>query len=228
MVIFYYVLFAVTGLAISPILTALVRRYSEEKKIFTKEFWQDVKFDWRIMLLTPVFIISLLYYFGISYQFFIYSIVAILLIVAGFVDWKKQIIPNGLNFVGFLFGIFLAYLVGINHIYITLDMLLGMATGAGIFLIISLFAVVVYGKEGLGLGDVKLMGMLGLFFGAVNTVQIFILSFFLGAIISILLLVTKKKKKDDYIPFGPFIVIAAVITMFVPASVMITNILRVI
>lgn len=93
-----------------------------------------------------------------------------------------------------------------------------MFVGAGIFLLIGLFALVVYKKVGMGLGDVKLMGMLGLFFGFANTVQIFVLSFFIGAIVSIFLLITKKKKPNDYVPFGPFIVIASFITMVLPAS----------
>ena len=96
--------------------------------------------------------------------------------------------------------------------------LLGMITGAGVFLLIALFALIVYRREGMGLGDVKLMGMLGLFFGFTNIIQIFILSFFVAAVISIILLATKIKKTTDYIAFGPFIVIATVVTMIIPAS----------
>ncbi len=71
----------------------------------------------------------------------------------------------------------------------------------------------------MGLGDVKLMGMLGLFFGVGNIIQIFIFSFAMGAIVSIFLLITKMKKADDYIAFGPFIVISAIVTMFLPYTV---------
>ena len=42
------------------------------------------------------------------------------------------------------------------------------------------------------------------------------MSFLIGAILSILLLITKIKKSDEYIPFGPFIVIASFISMYVP------------
>ena len=117
-------------------------------------------------------------------------------------------------------------IVGIGYAYywltqdfnVGLDKLLGMLAGAGIFLLIALFSLLVYRKVGMGMGDVKLMGMLGLFFGLANTIQIFVLSFFIGAIISIFLLVTKIKKSDDYIAFGPFIVMATFITMFIPAT----------
>ena len=68
----------------------------------------------------------------------------------------------------------------------------------------------------MGFGDVKLMGALGLFFGLSNIVVITLVSFLIGAILSIVLLITKIKKSDEYIPFGPFIVIATFISMYVP------------
>lgn len=68
----------------------------------------------------------------------------------------------------------------------------------------------------MGFGDVKLMGALGLFFGLSNIIIITLVSFLIGAILSIILLVTKIKKSDEYIPFGPFIVIATFISMYVP------------
>ena len=76
----------------------------------------------------------------------------------------------------------------------------------------------------MGFGDVKLMGALGLYFGLSNIIIITLVSFLIGAILSIILLVTKIKKSDEYIPFGPFIVIATFLSMYVPFE-QITNIL---
>lgn len=76
----------------------------------------------------------------------------------------------------------------------------------------------------MGFGDVKLMGALGLYFGLSNIIVITLLSFLIGAILSIILLATKIKKMDEYIPFGPFIVIGAFISIYVPFEV-IKNIL---
>ena len=70
----------------------------------------------------------------------------------------------------------------------------------------------------------KLMGALGLYFGLANIIIVSLLSFLIGAILSIILLITKIKKTDEYIPFGPFIVIGAFISIFVPYGV-IVNIL---
>jgi leader peptidase (prepilin peptidase)/N-methyltransferase len=66
----------------------------------------------------------------------------------------------------------------------------------------------------MGGGDIKLMGVLGLFFGMKSIMQIFVVSFLFASIISIFLLVTRIKKKNDYIAFGPFIVLATFVTMF--------------
>lgn len=68
-------------------------------------------------------------------------------------------------------------------------------------------------------GDVKLMGALGLYFGLASTVAISIMSFLIGAVISVLLMIIKKNKMDSYIPFGPFIVCAAIISIFVPFNI---------
>ena len=70
----------------------------------------------------------------------------------------------------------------------------------------------------MGFGDVKLMGALGLYFGVVNIGLIALMSFLIGAIFSIILLIAKVKKTSDYIPFGPFIVIATFIMILIPSS----------
>lgn len=217
-IVLYNVIFALTGLAISPFMTALIKRYSREEKIIDKDFFNDVKFDWKVALVTSLLIILLLYFFGVSEKFFLYSILSVILVMEAFVDIKAKILPNSLNFAGFLIGIVYTYITCVRDIYAGLDLLLGMVTGAGVFLLIALFALIVYRREGMGLGDVKLMGMLGLFFGFTNIIQIFILSFFVAAVVSIILLATRIKKTTDYIAFGPFIVIATVATMIIPAS----------
>ena len=77
----------------------------------------------------------------------------------------------------------------------------------------------------MGFGDVKLMGALGLYFGLSNIIVITLLSFLIGAVLSIVLLATKIKKMDEYIPFGPFIVIATFISIFVPFDILLKTLL---
>ena len=91
----------------------------------------------------------------------------------------------------------------------------------GIFILITLLGGLVYGKEAMGLGDVKLMGALGLYFGWTNIIIVSLISFLIGAVLSIILLIIKIKKTDEYIPFGPFIALGAFITLFVPTNTII-------
>ena len=72
----------------------------------------------------------------------------------------------------------------------------------------------------MGMGDVKLMGALGLYFGFQNIILISDLSFLVGAIFSIIYMIIKRKSANTYIPFGPFIVISSLITIFVPFSIL--------
>ena len=137
-----------------------------------------------------------------------YMILAPALIIVFIIDCKLQIIPNRLNLT--------LYLYGLSNIAISINMVLGMLAGAGIFALITIIGGIVYGKEAMGLGDVKLMGVLGLFFGLSNVIVITLMAFLIGAILSVLLLVIKAKKTNEYIPFGPFIVIATYISMYVP------------
>ena len=91
-----------------------------------------------------------------------------------------------------------------------------MVVGGGIFLLITVIGGLIYGKEAMGFGDVKLMAALGILFGLSNIIVITLLSFLIGAILSIILLITKIRKSSEYIPFGPFIVIGTFISMYVP------------
>ena len=92
-------------------------------------------------------------------------------------------------------GLVTAFLFGLSNVAITINMLLGMLAGGGIFLLITLIGGAIYGKEAMGFGDVKLMGALGLFFGWMNIIAISLIAFLLAAVISIILLASKKKKK---------------------------------
>ena len=79
----------------------------------------------------------------------------------------------------------------------------------------------------MGFGDVKLMAALGLYLGAVNIALISVIAFILGAIVSIILLIIGKSKKDGYVPFGPFIAVATLMTIFIPTGVLYTFLMKV-
>lgn len=101
------------------------------------------------------------------------------------------------------------------------DMIFGMFVGGGLFLLITLLGGLISGKEAMGLGDVKLMGALGLYFGVYSILASTLVAFLIGAVVSIIVLLVRKfflHSNDEYIPFGPFLVLGAVICIFVESS----------
>ncbi len=177
------------------------------------------------MFITAVIYVSLVYIIGVK-ETFIENLDLIkylgltpMLLSAFVIDYKHQIIPNRLNLTILEVGLIFTFLYGISDVAIALNMLVGMLVGAGIFLLITLIGGAIYGKEAMGFGDVKLMGALGLFFGFPNIIIITLVAFLTGAILGVILLATGIKKSSEYIPFGPFIVIATLISMYIPFDV---------
>lgn len=228
--IVYYVIIAIFGLFVGQFVDWMNKRLPESKKVFSLEIFKEYKKvfnpNYFLMIITSAIYIFLLYTFGIkttiigNLDLVKYIILTPMLLSVFVIDYKKQIIPNRLTLTIFEIGLVFTFLYGLSNVAISINMLLGMLAGAGIFLLITLLGMVVYGKEAMGLGDVKLVGALGLFFGLANIIIISLVSFLIGAILSIILIVTKIKKSNEYIPFGPFIVLATFIIMFVPFDVL--------
>lgn len=222
----YYVLVTILGLAVGLFIDWMNKRLPEYKSVISKDFITELKMKFKpnyiLMFVTAIIYVALVYIYGIkgtliaNLDLIKFIILTPLLISAFIIDYRLQIIPNRLNLTIFEIGIVFAFLYGLSNVAITINMLLGMLAGGGIFLLITLIGGMFYGKEAMGFGDVKLMGALGLYFGLSNIIIITLLSFLIGAVLSILLLATKIRKIDEYIPFGPFIVIATFISMYVP------------
>lgn len=233
--ILIYVAIAVAGFFIGKFVNWCNYRLPEYKPVFSKEIFSKEKKDYKsnllLSLITMLIYVVLLYVFGIQRTFLgnleliKYLILTPMLLSAFIIDYKFQIIPNRLNLTMFEIGIILMFIAGIFNANIAIDMFLGMLAGAGIFLLITLIGGLIAGKEAMGFGDVKLMGALGIYFGLANTIVITLMSFLIGAILSIILLVIKKKNTNEYIPFGPFIVIATFIAMVVPFSIILSVLL---
>ena len=178
------------------------------------------------MLIVVIIYIALLYKFGIKKEDFFknlelikYLILSPMLILTFVIDAKHRIIPNRLTLTIFEVGIIITFIYGITNINMVKDYVFGALLGSLIFGIITLIGGLLAGREAMGLGDVKFMGSVGLYFGINSIIEISLLSFIIAAICSILILVVRLliiKKQDDYIPFGPFLAISSFACIFVP------------
>lgn len=231
--IIFYVLFAIIGLAIGQLVDWINERLLENKKILSKDIFVKYKIDFKpnyiLMLITSITYVSLVYKFGVQDSFIEnlnlikYVILTPMMLSILIIDYKKQIIPNRITLTMFETGIVIAFLYGISNVAITIDMLLGMVAGIVCFSLISLIGGLIYGKDAIGLGDIKFIGALGLYCGFTNVLLISIMAFLIGAICAVILIISKQKKANEYMSFGPFIVIATFINIFVPFEIIVTT-----
>ena len=233
--ILWYVFVGIIGLFVGQFIDWCNIRLVEYKKIFSRDFFKEYlkncKPKYILMIIVAIAYILLLYRYGFSINALKFMFLIPMLISAFQIDLKLQIIPNRLTLTIFEFGLiftFLGVIINVNTgINLFINSLLGMIVGAGIFLLITLIGGAIAGKEAMGFGDVKLMGAMGLFFGWFNIILISVIAFLLAAITSIGILVLRKKKIDEYIPFGPFIVIGAIISIYTPFSILLIALLKI-
>ncbi|NLJ41899.1 MAG: prepilin peptidase [Clostridiales bacterium] len=164
-----------------------------------------------IEFITPVLYLLLYYTYGISWDLLVYALVISILIIITFIDIEHFIIPNALVLAGLIIGI-LSLIIGVSPIE-WVDALLGLILGGGAILITAILAKLILKKDGMGGGDIKLMAMIGLFMGWRQTGIILLLSVYISFIFIIVMLIFKTKKTGEYLPFGPFIALATVISI---------------
>jgi len=77
-----------------------------------------------------------------------------------------------------------------------------------------LFLVMITRGKGMGMGDVKLVGLMGLFLGFPKIVVALYFAFLTGALAGVILILVRKKKIGQTIPFGPFLVVGTWVALF--------------
>ncbi len=174
---------------------------------------EKISFRYPVVeLLTGLIYLYTFSVFGLSSETVLYLIVFSLLIPVFLIDFDQTIIPDRLNF-GIALVAFLYYFYKISQGELTWgglkNPLFGLLIGGGFFLFIAVVT-----KGAMGGGDIKLMAALGFLFGSESTLLLMFLSFIIGGAVSLMLILLKIKKRKDYIPFGPFICISALIVVF--------------
>ncbi len=128
----------------------------------------------------------------------------LILTAAAGVDWKKQVIPNGLIAGGLAFRTIL--LIGV--FLVDPQDAPGVLLQSGLGFLISLLFMLLLSflsRNGIGYGDVKLFSWIGYCFGISMTYNILFYSALFAAMAGIWLMFVKKANKKTKVPFGPFI-----------------------
>jgi len=174
-----------------------------------------------IELLTAVVYLILFYRYGNNgnyIEFFAASFLMSILISIFFIDLKHKVIPDSLVITGLIGGviIFTYNLFASYNIYndgTWWNPLLAVVIGCGFLLTIHGLGRVLKMPEGMGIGDVKLFAVIGLFLGWKMTLIALVLSIVVGVVSGLILFISKRKSGRDSIPFGSFASIATFVTL---------------
>ena len=158
-------------------------------------------------------------YLGLIYGVNIESVLVFFfylsLVIIFFTDLNEYIIPNVITYSLSIAGIFTSYFSYSVFNLSLLESLLGGIISGGLLWLTSKIFILIRKKEGMGMGDVKMISMIGFWMGLENTFLVRIASSLLGSIVGIGLILMKKMKRSQYIPFGTFLSIGTVIVWLI-------------
>ena len=166
-----------------------------------------------VELITGITFFIIYLNFDNLYTIIFLSILALILIMIFFIDLENFIIPDSLNFVIMGLAIIKNFFPNFNTSLvhdINQSLIGGIIGYLTIWLIIFLYKAIKK-IDGMGLGDAKLMAGIGLLFGWQSIPLVLFISSILGLVFVIPSLIKKQKNMRSEIPFGPFIIISALI-----------------
>jgi leader peptidase (prepilin peptidase) / N-methyltransferase len=155
-----------------------------------------------------------------------------IMVVLVFTDLRERILPDLVNYTGLAIGLaislftppadgtalwlskkFFAFPPPAPAVSL-IDALLGAALGSSLLWIVSEAYFRMRGREGMGLGDVKMMLMAGAFLGVKRTLLTIFVGSMLGSLLGIAFILAKRKGSDYELPFGSFLGLAAILVVF--------------
>jgi leader peptidase (prepilin peptidase)/N-methyltransferase len=163
-----------------------------------------------VELLTPVAFAVLYLRFSWGLTFVASALFTSALIALGFIDFRHKILPDKITYPGIVLSLVFSFF---RNDLTFLQALLGAAVGGGFLLVVYGAYYLLRKKEGLGLGDVTMMLMVGAFLGWMNALLTLILASVVGAAAGILIMVVKKKDLQYMLPYGSFLAPAAFVAL---------------
>jgi len=155
--------------------------------------------------------LAILWSFGPNWTAALYALLFSALLVVTGTDLTHKMIPNVITVPGVVIGLLgAATVLPVGFI----NAVLGIAIGGGILWLLAWLSPYLFGKEGMGGGDIKLLAMIGSFLGWKPALLTIMIGSLTGSVIGISLIALRIIKRDDYIPFGPFLVLGALLSMF--------------
>jgi leader peptidase (prepilin peptidase)/N-methyltransferase len=154
---------------------------------------------------------TILWWFGWNWSAAVYALLFSALLVVTCIDLAHQIVPDVITLPGIALGLLCASMilpVGL------VNSTLGIAVGGGILWVMAWISPYLFGREGMGGGDIKLLAMIGAFLGWKPTLLTIMVGAVAGSAVGIGLISLKIMRREQYLPFGPFLALGAVVAMF--------------
>ncbi|HUE88985.1 MAG TPA: prepilin peptidase [Vicinamibacterales bacterium] len=136
-------------------------------------------------------------------------VLATALIVLFMIDLEHQLLPNVITLPGILVGSAFSFVAPPGPV----DSLLGILLGGGVLYGIAAAYYVLRKEEGMGMGDVKMLAMVGAFLGWRAVLLTLVLSSFAGAVIGVAMMGLQKGNLRYALPFGTFLAAGTLIAM---------------
>jgi len=166
-----------------------------------------------VELISAISFLSIYYFFGLTLAALLLLILSIFFIIIFFIDLKHFIIPNVLTFPLMIIGFLKSFDPNLNQTIFPnyINSLIGGLFGYSIIWSIIFFYKKIRKKEGMGLGDAKLMAVIGFWFGWVSIPFTIFISSVVALILVIPSLINQSRKMSSEIPFGPYIIIGCIL-----------------
>ena len=165
-----------------------------------------------VELATAMLFLLTYFQYGLSISLLRYLILIPFLVVIAMIDYDTMEVYTTTTWLAIAVGI---VFLGVNF-YLgqpVLTYIYGGLLGAGTISFIILMSKLILGQEGMGWGDAEICGLCGVFLGFKLTLMMMFFSFIIGGVVGVYLLWFKKKKGRSEMPFGPSIIMAALLTI---------------
>ena len=175
---------------------------------------KPISFQYFIVeLLSAISFVLIFHIYGASITTLLLLILSIFFIIIFFIDLKHFIIPNVLTFPLMVIGFLKSFDPNLNQTIFPnyINSLIGGLFGYSIIWLIIFFYKKVRKKEGMGLGDAKLMAVIGFWFGWISIPFTIFISSTVALVLVVPSLINQSRKMSSEIPFGPYIIIGCIL-----------------
>jgi leader peptidase (prepilin peptidase)/N-methyltransferase len=171
--------------------------------------------SWRYPLVeaaTATLFVSCVLRFGISPRAIIAAVFGCLMILLAVIDLEHFLLPDRITMPGILTGLAVSLWLPRTSF---LDAVVGALVGAGILILVINFWYWLREEEGMGMGDVNMMALIGAFLGWQGVLTALGMAAFAGSLVGLGLLVTRRGGLRSRLPFGTFLAFGALFSLFV-------------